>query len=54
MIFDSNIANALIVALINLNMVLAAGGEERKTVNYPTFSEREDEDIDDFITELLP
>jgi len=33
-------------------MILAVGGEKRKTVNYLTFSKREDEDIDDFIAKL--
>ncbi len=33
-------------------MTLAAGKEERKSVNYPTFSERGDKDINDFIVEL--
>jgi len=47
-----NVANILTLALTNLNITLTAEGEERKTVNYPTFSEREKEDIDDFITEL--
>ncbi len=33
-------------------MTLAIGEEERKAVNYPFFSERSDEDINDFIAEL--
>src|SRR6266542_113851 len=52
MTFDTNAANVLIVALINLNITLAAEGEERKAVNYPSFNERSDEDINNFITEL--
>jgi len=35
-----------------LNATLAGGGKESKSVNYPTFSGRGDEDIDDFISEL--
>src|SRR6266542_1293232 len=52
MVFNTNAANALIVALTNLNIILAAGGGERKMINYPTFSERSEEDIDNFISEL--
>jgi len=52
MTFDTNTTNALTIALTNLNMTLVVGGGERKSVNYLTFSEREDEDINDFITEL--
>ncbi len=33
-------------------MTLAGGGRENKSVNYPTFSGRGDEDIDDFMLEL--
>jgi len=33
-------------------VTLAGGGRENKSINYPTFSERGDEDIDDFISEL--
>ena len=40
------------LALTNLNMTLAGGGRENKSVNYPTFSGRGDEDIDDFMLEL--
>ncbi len=32
--------------------MLAGGGRENKSVNYPTFSGRGDEDIDDFMSEL--
>ncbi len=52
MTFDVNVANALTVALINLNTILTVGGGEQKVVNYPSFSEREDENINDFITKL--
>ncbi len=52
MAFDANAANALTVALTNLNTTLVAKGGERKAVNYLSFSERGDEDINDFITEL--
>ncbi len=44
--------NVLIVALTNLNTILTAGGEERKAMNYPTFSERDNENINDFIVKL--
>jgi len=36
-----------------LNATLAGGGRENKSVNYPTFSRRGDEDIDDFMSELV-
>ncbi len=52
MTFDVNAAQALMLALINLNVTLAGRGRENKSVNYPTFSEKDDEDIDDFISEL--
>ncbi len=52
MTFDTNAANALIITLTNLNTTLAAGRGERKVVNYPFFSERGDENINNFITEL--
>ncbi len=52
MAFDANAAQALTLALTNLNMTLAGGGRENKSVSYPTFSERGEEDIDDFISEL--
>jgi len=35
-----------------LNTTLTEGGRENKSVNYPTFSERGDEDIDNFMSEL--
>ncbi len=50
--FDVNAAQALTLALTNLNAMLAGGGRENKSVNYPTFSGRGDEDIDDFMSEL--
>ncbi len=52
MTFNANAANTLTIALINLNTTLVTGGEERKSVNYPTFSERRDKDINNFIIEL--
>ncbi len=33
-------------------MTLAGGGRENKSINYPTFSGRGEEDIDDFMLEL--
>ncbi len=50
--FDANVAQALTLILTNLNATLAGGGRENKFINYLTFSERGDEDIDDFISEL--
>ena len=35
-----------------MNTTLAREGRENKSVSYPTFSERGEEDIDDFISEL--
>jgi len=35
-----------------LNITLTGGGRENKLVSYPTFSERGEEDIDDFMSEL--
>ena len=35
-----------------MNATLAGGGRENKSVNYPTFSDRGEEDIDDFMSEL--
>ena len=52
MTFDVNVANALTLALINLNTTLMVREEERKVINYPTFSEQGDKDIDDFIIKL--
>ncbi len=52
MAFDANVTNILTVVLTNLNTTLAAGEEERKAVNYPTFSRRGDKDINNFIMEL--
>ncbi len=52
MAFDANATNALTVALTNLNTTLAVEGGKRKAVNYSSYSERGDEDINDFITEL--
>ncbi len=45
MAFDANAANALTVTLTNLNTTLAVRGGERKAVNYLSFSERGNEDI---------
>ncbi len=50
--FNANAANTFTLALINLNMTLIAEEKKRKLVNYPTFSRRGDENINDFITEL--
>ncbi len=36
--FDANAAQALTLALTNLNAMIAGGGRESKSVNYPTFS----------------
>jgi len=47
-----NVAQILTIALTNLNVTLAGKGRENKSVNYPTFSGRDDEDIDDFMSEL--
>ncbi len=52
MVFDTNATQALTLALTNLNATLAGGGRENKSVNYPTFSGRGDEDIDDFMSEI--
>ncbi len=52
MAFDANAAQALTLALTNLNAMLVGGGRENKSVNYPTFSGRGDEDIDDFMSEI--
>ncbi len=52
MAFDTNAAQALTLALTNLNTMLAEEGRENKSVNYPTFSGRGEEDIDDFMSEL--
>ena len=52
MVFDVNAAQALMLALTNLNATLAGGGKENKSVNYLTFSGRGDKDIDDFMSEL--
>ncbi len=40
MAFDANAAQALTLALTNLNAMLVGGGRENKSVNYPIFSER--------------
>src|SRR6266511_1032759 len=52
MAFDANAAQALTLALTNLNVTFAGGGRENKSVNYPTFSKRGNEDIDNFMSEL--
>ena len=39
--------------MTNLNATIAEGGRKNKSVNYPTFSERGDEDIDNFMSELI-
>ena len=53
MAFDANAAQALTLALTNLNIILAAEGRENKAVSYPTFSDRGEEDVDDFMSELV-
>ncbi len=52
MTFDVNVAQALTLALTNLNVTFAGRGKENKSVNYPTFSRRGEEDINDFMSEL--
>src|SRR6266542_1271894 len=52
MTFDVNAAQAFTLALTNLNMTLVGGSRENKSVNYPTFSRRNDKDINDFTLEL--
>ena len=52
MTFNANAAQALTLTLTNLNMTLAGGGRENKSVSYPIFSGRDDEDIDDFMSKL--
>ncbi len=52
MTFDTNITNIFTLTLTNLNATLVEEGKENKTINYPTFSRRDDEDINDFITKL--
>ena len=52
MTFDANAAQALTLALTNLNATLARGSRENKSVNYSTFSKRGDEDIDNFISKI--
>ncbi len=47
-----NAAQVLMLALTNLNATLAGEGRKNKSVNYPSFSGRGDEDIDDFMLEL--
>ncbi len=53
MAFDANAAQAFTLALTNLNATLAGGERKNKSVNYSTFSGRGDEDIDDFMSELV-
>ena len=52
-IFFGTLAQALTLALTNLNVTLAEGGRENKSVNYPTFSGRGDENIDNFMLKLV-
>ena len=40
------------LVLTNLNVILAKGDRENKTVNYLIFSEKDDKNINDFIMEL--
>jgi len=51
-VFNTNAAQAFTLALTNLNAMLAGEGRENKSVNYPTFSRRDDKDINDFMSEL--
>ena len=53
MTFDANAAQAITLALINLNATLAGGDRENKLVNYLTFNKRDDEDINDIMSELI-
>ncbi len=53
MAFDANAAQALTLALTNLNATFVGGDRENKSVNYPTFSGRGDEDVDNFMLELF-
>ncbi len=52
MAFDANAAQALTLALTNLNTTLVGGGRENKSVSYLTFSERGNKNINDFMSEL--
>ncbi len=52
MIFDMNVAQILTLVLTNLNVTLTEKDRENKSVNYPTFNGKDDEDIDDFMSEL--
>ncbi len=52
MAFDTNAAQALTLALTNLNVTLVGRGKENKSINYPIFSRKGDEDINDFMSEL--
>ena len=49
--FNTNTAQTFILVLTNLNTILVEEDRENKLVNYPTYSKRSDEDIDDFIIE---
>jgi len=40
------------LTLINLNTTLVRKGKENKTMNYSTFSKRDNKDINDFIIDL--
>jgi len=51
MMFNTNTAQTFILVLTNLNTILVEEDRENKLVNYPTYSKRSDEDIDDFIIE---
>ena len=52
MIFDTNATNTFTLILTNLNMTLIEGIKENKIINYSTFSERRNKDIDNFINDL--
>ncbi len=53
MIFDANATNILIFTFINLNMMLTGRIiRKNKSISYPIFSEKDDKDVNDFISDL--
>ncbi len=52
MVFDINVTNALIIALMNLNITLAREGKENKTVNYSSFTEGDQNYVDTFFVKI--
>ncbi len=50
--FDANVTNIFILALINFNAILIREDKENRIISYLIFSEREGENIDDFINNL--